>query len=204
MTAISTLLRDAIARHGWEGRNALVDAAGVMTYAELGRLIDGYAAAFRDWGVTRGTPVGFLAPKSTAAVAAYFGAMQSGACVCFIEPALAPEVVDDQMNVVGMRYLVIDPTLRERFDVPALASKMLRSLDQLKSEDAFADLALGPATGRCCCSPRAVRASPRACYFRIAVLSATPAAWSPIPELAPRIGSCTSCRFTTPTASTIS
>ena len=143
MTAISNLLRDAIARHGREDRTALADAEGTMTYAELGRRIDGHAAAFREWGVERGTPVGFLAPKSIAAVAAYFGAMQAGACVCFIEPALAPDVVADQMDVVGMHHLVVDPALRERFGGSALAGKALRGLDALGSDGTFAGPDLG-------------------------------------------------------------
>lgn len=137
--SISAQLREAIAAHAEAGRVAFVDGTAETSYAELAGLIDGYAAAFSAWGVTRGEPVGFIASKSPTSVAAYFGAMQVGACVCFLEPLLAPEAVADQMDTVGMRRLVIDGAAFERFDVPPLKDRLLRRLDDFGLEGAFAD-----------------------------------------------------------------
>ena len=99
-----------------------------MTYAELGRLIGGYAAGVRDWGVVRGETVGIVAPKTAAAIAAYFGAMQAGACVCFIDPGLAPGPIAEQADVVGMRHLIVDESLIDRFHREELRGVALRDI----------------------------------------------------------------------------
>lgn len=139
MTAsISARLREAIAQHAQAGRTAIAGHAPV-TYAELGQLIDGYAAGFRDWGITRGVKVGIIAPKIVAAIAAYFGAMQAGACVCFIEPGLAPEAVAEQAKTVGMRHLVVDESLIDRFADQASQSLSVQGLGILNSGGAFVD-----------------------------------------------------------------
>ena len=140
--SISARLREAIARHAQADRTAIAGPATV-TYAELGRLIDGYAAGIRDWGIERGAKVGLIAPKSVAAIAAYFGAMQAGACVCFIEPGLAPEVVAEQAQTVGMRHLVVDESLIDRFADRSPESPSVRGLSTLNGGGAFINDGLG-------------------------------------------------------------
>ena len=137
--SVSHLLREAIQRHAQAGATAFLEGERATSYEELVRLIDGYAAAFRDLGVTWGEPVGFLTAKSVKAIAAYFGAMQAGACVCFFEPQLSPDVVADQMDTVRMRRVVIDDAARERFNVPALGDRGAVRLGQLVPIGAFAD-----------------------------------------------------------------
>lgn len=132
--SISARLRAAIADHAGAGRTAL-SSSDVVSYADLGARIDAAAGAVRDWGVAKGDRVGLIAPKSAAAIAAYFGAMQAGACVCFLEPGLAPEVVAEQAALVGMRHLIVaqvdaSPT--------ALAGLDVRTLDSLTDGAAFA------------------------------------------------------------------
>jgi len=140
--SISARLREAIAQHAQAGRTAIAGPEAV-TYAELGQLIDGYAAGIRDWGIERGAKVGLIAPKSVAAIAAYFGAMQAGACVCFIEPGLALEAVAEQAETVGMRYLVVDESLIDRFADRSSRSTSVRGLNTLNSGGAFIDDGLG-------------------------------------------------------------
>jgi acyl-CoA synthetase (AMP-forming)/AMP-acid ligase II len=140
--SISARLREAIAQHAQAGRTAIAGPEAV-TYAELGQLIDGYAAGIRDWGIERGANVGLIAPKSVAAIAAYFGAMQAGACVCFIEPGLALEAVAEQAETVGMRYLVVDESLIDRFADRSSRSTSVRGLNTLNSGGAFIDDGLG-------------------------------------------------------------
>ncbi|MEE7440496.1 hypothetical protein MOR12E_16115 [Methylobacterium oryzae] len=132
--SISARLRAAIADHAGAGRTAL-SGSDVVSYADLGARIDAAAGAVRDWGVAKGDRVGLIAPKSAAAIAAYFGAMQAGACVCFLEPGLAPEVVAEQAALVGMRHLIV----AEAHAAPAaLTGLYVRALDSLADGAAFA------------------------------------------------------------------
>ncbi|MCJ2014307.1 class I adenylate-forming enzyme family protein [Methylobacterium sp. J-076] len=140
--SISARLRAAIARHAEAGRIALSGETRV-SYAELGAGIDAAAAILHGRGVTRGDRVGLVAPKDPAAIMAYFGAMQAGACVCFVEPGLAPEVLAEQAALVGMRHLVVAPAHAERLAVPALEGLARHALADLSGEGAFA-AALGP------------------------------------------------------------
>lgn len=133
--SISARLRTAIACHAEASRIALSGETQV-TYAELGAGIDAAAAALRNLGVNRGDRVGLIAPKDPVAVMAYFGAMQAGACVCFFEPGLAPEVMAEQASLVGMRHLVVAPDQAERLAVPALDGVARHALADLSGSSA--------------------------------------------------------------------
>jgi acyl-CoA synthetase (AMP-forming)/AMP-acid ligase II len=104
-------IADSIARHAAAGRVALVGAFGEVSYAALGRDIDGYARASVDAGVRRGEPVGNVATRSPASVALFYGLMRAGACPCYVEPRLAPEAVAVRMRAVGMERLIGDGEL---------------------------------------------------------------------------------------------
>ncbi|MCJ2069464.1 acyl--CoA ligase [Methylobacterium sp. J-030] len=134
--SISARLRAAIAGHAEAGRTALVGPEPV-SYAALGARIDAAAGAVRDWGVARGDRVGLIAPKGAAAIAAYFGALQAGACVCFLEPGLAPEVVAEQAALVGMRHLIVAEADAAHAAAPAFAGLDVRTLDSLGGGAAF-------------------------------------------------------------------
>ena len=147
--SISGRLRDAIAHHADAGRTAFCGPDPV-SYAELGRRIDGCAAGVRDWGVVRGEMVGILAPKSVAAIAAYFGAMQAGACVCFVDPGLAPDAIAEQADAVNMRRLIVDQRLMARVHGDELRRlphgrdpEQFRALHTLRGDGAFIDRGLG-------------------------------------------------------------
>ncbi|GLS45670.1 class I adenylate-forming enzyme family protein [Methylobacterium brachythecii] len=141
--SISGRLRAAMARYASAGLTAIT-IPETVGYGALRDTIDAYAAGFHAWGVARGMTVGVIAPKSLAGIAAYFGAMQAGACACFLEPGLAPEALAEQAEVVGMRHLVVDETLIERFTVPALAALAIKPLAAVRGEGAYVDEALGP------------------------------------------------------------
>ena len=97
-TAISHVLRDAISRHAAAKRTAICGPGGSTSYVELARLIDRYAGGIRAWGVARGEPIGLLTARSVDAIALFFGAMQAGACPCFIEPKLAHDALADDRH----------------------------------------------------------------------------------------------------------
>ncbi|MEH3116293.1 MAG: class I adenylate-forming enzyme family protein [Methylorubrum populi] len=140
--SISGRLRAAIAGHARAGRLA-IDGPEPVTYAELGRRIDRSAAGVHAWGVTRGDKVGLVAGKSAVAIAAYFGAMQAGACVCFVDPGLAPAAFAEQAQTVGMRHLLVDANHAERFAQAASPDLSLRPLEDLAIEGAYGDDRLG-------------------------------------------------------------
>jgi acyl-CoA synthetase (AMP-forming)/AMP-acid ligase II len=139
--SISARLHQAIDRHAAAGRTAFCGSQS-MTYAELGSLIGAYAGGVRDWGIVRGDKVGIVAPKSPGAIAAYFGAMQAGACVCFIDPGLAAAPIAEQADVVGIRHLVIDDSLIDRFNREELGSVALHTLPTVRGRGAFLDRGL--------------------------------------------------------------
>ena len=107
---LGLVLRDAIARHTAAHRVALTGPDWTLSYDELGRMIDRYAGAINAWTQARGALIGFLAPRSADAIAAYLGALQCGACPGFLEPRLAVEALADRLAAVGISHLVIaDP-----------------------------------------------------------------------------------------------
>jgi acyl-CoA synthetase (AMP-forming)/AMP-acid ligase II len=147
--SISARLQEAIAHHAGAGRIAFSGDSGPVTYADLGRLVDGFAAGVRAWCVERGDRVGVVGPKTVATIAAYFGAMQAGACVCFIDPHLAPAAVAEQAEAVGLRRLIVDESLIGHFDRAGLGHAGLRrvascELHTLNKGGAFFDGSLGP------------------------------------------------------------
>ena len=105
--ALSHRLSEAISRHAAAGRTALIGSDWSLTYAELGDLVDRFAAGFRAWTNVRGALIGIRAPKRPETVAAFFGAMQSGACPCFLEPRLPLDAVAERLAAVGTRHLVL-------------------------------------------------------------------------------------------------
>lgn len=143
-SSISETLRIAIARHAHAGRIAVTGPEGAVSYEQLGQMIDRYAAGCRNWGVSRGTRIGFVAAKTVEAVAAYFGAMQAGACVCFIEPQLAAEAIVAQMAAVNMRRLVADAGHLSRFSGAIFPDLDLMPLSELAEDGQICDDGLGP------------------------------------------------------------
>ena len=105
-SSLSQMLRDAMARHGREGRTAFRGRSGSTSYAQLAVRIDAYARAYR--GIALGEPVGILASRSTESVALFFGIMQAGGCPNFLEPGLDADAVRSRMDTVGMRRIVLE------------------------------------------------------------------------------------------------
>ena len=69
--------------------------------------------------------------------------MQAGACVCFIDPGLAIERIAEQADVVGMRRLVVDESLIDRFYRAEPRGLALRALRTLDAGGSFIDSGLG-------------------------------------------------------------
>jgi acyl-CoA synthetase (AMP-forming)/AMP-acid ligase II len=136
--SLSGALRDATQRHAAAGRVALIAADHETSYAELGERIDRMANAVHRWGIGRGEPIALLAPRGVDAVVLFFGAMQAGACPCFLEPRLKAAEIGVRLAAIGVRKLVFHNA--ELPDHEALDSRIeARTLTSLTAHaDAFA------------------------------------------------------------------
>lgn len=115
--ALPGVLRDALDAHARAGRTAFTGTEGPVTYAELARLVDGYAAAARD--VRRGELVGLAGRKGVPLVAAFLGVQAAGGCPSVVEPRLGVDALRDRFTAVGLRRVLrVDGT---RDDLGALA-----------------------------------------------------------------------------------
>ncbi|MEO2198029.1 MAG: class I adenylate-forming enzyme family protein [bacterium] len=106
VSSLSQMLRDAMARHGREGRTALWGRSGPISYEQLTVRIDAYAGAHRDLAL--GEPVGILASRSAESIALFFGIMQAGGCPSFLEPGLDADAIRSRMDTGGMRRVLVE------------------------------------------------------------------------------------------------
>lgn len=134
-------LRAAIGAHGAKERIAIEESGAAIGYAQLAARIDAFAAGCHAWGLKKGDAVGVIAPKGVDAAAAFFGAMQAGGCACFIEPDLAPSVVEERLVAVGMRHLIHASTI----GLPEMPGVAMRDFHSLEAHgEAYADATLMP------------------------------------------------------------
>ena len=156
---LSHLLSDAIRHHAAADRLALIGADWTLSYSELGGMIDRYAGGIHAWTKEPGALIGFLAPRSADAVAAYLGAMQCGACPCFLEPRLAVDALAERLAAVGINNLVMTGEATRSFKplerlgvnmrpLGSLATGPAYSSDYLKPQDRAMLLFTSGSTGR--------------------------------------------------------
>jgi len=117
--SLSLTLRDALERHAAAGRTAITGPAGDVTYAELARLVDGYAAAAAAV-VTRGELVALAGRKGVPLVAAFLGVMAAGGCPSVAEPRLGAAALRERFAGVGLRRVLgVDDSLDDLRDLAA-------------------------------------------------------------------------------------
>ena len=103
---IPELLRATVAQH--PDREAYVHGPERITYAQLGRMADGFARTLLDRGVRPGDVVMLRLPSSIRFAAAYLGALQVGAITTALNGRLGPaeqQSIHDRTDPV----LVLDP-----------------------------------------------------------------------------------------------
>ena len=157
--SLSHVLSDAITRHAAAGRTALIGSDWSLTYAELGDMVDRFAGGLHAWTNVRGALIGIRAPKRAETVAAFLGAMQSGACPCFLEPRLGVDAVAERLAALGIRHLVLGgeealpvaPLARSGVEVRRLDALMFGTgyrCEDLRAEDRAMALFTSGSTGR--------------------------------------------------------
>jgi len=104
---LARILSDRAASH--PGRPALLFEGDVVTYGELDRRTAVAAAALRAAGVGVGDRVAIRLPNTPAYVAAYFGALRSGAVAVPLNILLAPPEVEARLAVASPALVIDSP-----------------------------------------------------------------------------------------------
>ena len=94
-------------------RPALFHGERTLSYGELARLIDGWAAALAAQGVGPGTCVALWLPNSPALVAAFLATLRLGAIAAPLGVLLTGREVRLRLDVARANVLVTTPALRE-------------------------------------------------------------------------------------------
>jgi len=86
--------------------HALTYMGKVITFKELGNLVDRFAAALAAMGVKKGSRVATLLPNVPQMVIAYYGAMTAGAALVLNNPLYTDRELEHQLNDSESEYLV--------------------------------------------------------------------------------------------------
>jgi long-chain acyl-CoA synthetase len=93
---LTDLLDDAVRR--WPDRPALEFMGRVISYGELGRLVDGFAAGLQREGVGPGVHVGLFLPNTPHHPIAFFGILRAGGTVVNYSPLDAERVLAHKLE----------------------------------------------------------------------------------------------------------
>lgn len=96
-----------------------------LSYAELGRMADRFAAGLQQAGVSKGDRVGLFLPNTPYFVAAFFGALKVGAVVVNFNPLYAEREIAKQIEDAGVDLMVT-------LDVAVLCDKLERMLAETR------------------------------------------------------------------------
>ena len=99
-------LRVAAARH--PERLAVVTGERTLSYGELDRLADGFAAALRESGVKRGDRVPVVLPNSAEAAIAIYGILRAGAAFSPVNPTIKRDKLAHVLADSGAAAVVCD------------------------------------------------------------------------------------------------
>src|SRR6476660_563593 len=86
---------------------ALLFKGSTITYGELERLSDAFAAALTDIGIRKGDRVALLLPNCPQFVIAELGAWKAGAIVCPFNPTYSEHEMRDALNATGAETIVV-------------------------------------------------------------------------------------------------
>jgi acyl-CoA synthetase (AMP-forming)/AMP-acid ligase II len=95
-------------------REALVDDAGRVDYADLDRLSAARAALFVAMGVNKGRRVGLLGPNGIDWALNAYALMRIGAVLVPLSTFLRPPELQAQLAIAGVRHLIAVSSLRGR------------------------------------------------------------------------------------------
>ena len=85
---------------------ALDFMGNVFTYAEAKKSVDRFAAALKELGVSKGTPVGMILPNLPQNVVAYFATLRLGGIVVENNPMYTERELQHQLEDAGVEVLI--------------------------------------------------------------------------------------------------
>ncbi|MDN4518382.1 acyl--CoA ligase [Mycolicibacterium austroafricanum] len=142
---IDSLLRDQAAAHG--ARDAVVDPAERISYAELNRSTGELGAAFVASGIGKGMRVGLLMPNGVAWARIALALMRIGAVVVPLSTLLTARELSAQLQTASVQHLIAVEEFRgHRYDLDATppALRSVRTPEQvfaLRGHPAAAEVA---------------------------------------------------------------
>jgi long-chain acyl-CoA synthetase len=86
---------------------ATVFKGKAVTYAEMDELTDRLAAALKDMGVGKGTPVGIFMPNSSQFVMAFYAILKAGGIVVATNPLYTARELEHQLNDAGIEIMLV-------------------------------------------------------------------------------------------------
>jgi long-chain acyl-CoA synthetase len=99
---------------------------GTLTWGEVRRQADAFAAALVDQGVKRGDRVAIMLPNVPQAVIAYYGVLKAGAVVAFFNPLYVEREIEHQLKDCGAEVMVVLDLLYDRVKRVQAATKVRR------------------------------------------------------------------------------
>ena len=186
--SVPAMFATTVDRHG--DALAVVDGADRLTWAELGGLVDEFAAAVVASGVEPGDRVAIWAPNSARWIVAVLGLLEAGAVLVPVNTRFKGTEAADILERSGTRLLVtttdflgtdyvamLEETGRELPSLDAIVVADGPVPDRARSWDGFVSYATPDARAEVatratrsiatcsptCCSHRAPRECPRAC-----------------------------------------
>ncbi|WDP87021.1 MAG: long-chain fatty acid--CoA ligase [Desulfobacter sp.] len=111
-----TLIPDFLDRAALEYPNqvALIFQGYTITFQELNRLTDRFAAVLQDFGISSGDRVAILLPNTVPCVVAYYATLRIGAVAVMNNPLYSNRELEYQFNDSGAKLLVTMDLLAER------------------------------------------------------------------------------------------
>jgi long-chain acyl-CoA synthetase len=114
------------AANKWPDRRALLFKGATITYRELHRLSDRFAASLVDLGVKKGDRVALCLPNCPQFIVAEVGAWKAGAIVCPINPTYTEREIQDALNATGAGTIVVLNRLYDRLKAVQPATSLKR------------------------------------------------------------------------------
>ncbi|HWI63748.1 MAG TPA: long-chain fatty acid--CoA ligase [Symbiobacteriaceae bacterium] len=102
---LHTLLDDAAAR--FPDNSATLFFGGRLTWSEIHRAANAFAAGLAALGVRKGDRVAIMLPNVPQGVIAYYGALKAGAVVVFCNPLYVERELEHQLRDAGAEVMIV-------------------------------------------------------------------------------------------------
>ncbi|GAB3043545.1 long-chain-fatty-acid--CoA ligase [Virgibacillus ainsalahensis] len=138
--SLTEMLDETIAKYG--EKSAIYFYGKEITYKDLGKQIDAFAAALQEQGIKKGDRVAIMLPNCPQYVISYYGALQAGGIVTQINPMLIGKELEFILRDSGAESIVIYepllPALNQIIDHTSIKNVIKVNLEGRETEDGMA------------------------------------------------------------------